>query len=255
MVRKVVEVDDDVYNLLKELAKRYGVRVSELLRFYVNSFNVIEEVLSAESNFLRKYFKLRGDELITSALTRVFNISQGLYNIVLVIDEVLGLWRKGFILSEVSGGVIDKDYNIRGIVVYFEGTEVSSRRSLVDHVELQIHDSGCVLEVESHINFNVGSNKCGEGIIKKVEDVLRTYGIKEELEGKVLRCDDGGGVDVVLEREGGLSIKITVYTKKFNCLPNITEVDKVLAKTIKNSGISDVIEGQRGLRIDELIKS
>lgn len=255
MVRKVVDVEDSIYNMLKNVARRYGVRVSEVLRVYVNSFDVVEEVLSAESNFLRKYFKLRGDELIASALTRVLNISQGMYNTVLVIDEVLGLWRKGFILSEVSGGVIDKDYNIRGIMIYFEGTEVSSRESLVDHVELQIHDSGCALEVESHINIDIESNECGEDIIKKVEDVLRTYGLKEELEGKVLECGGGGGVDVVLEREGGLSIKITVYTKKFNCLPNITEVDRVLAKIIKESGISDVIEGQRELRIDELIKS
>ena len=95
MVRKVVDVEDSIYNMLKNVARRYGVRVSEVLRVYVNSFDVVEEVLSAESNFLRKYFKLRGDELIASALTRVLNISQGMYNTILVIDEVLGLWRKG----------------------------------------------------------------------------------------------------------------------------------------------------------------
>ncbi len=238
MVKELlVEVDDNAYEYLESTAKLLNVSIKDLLRIYLDCLSSLVEVVEREVGVLKERIGLDGYELASFIVSRVLTIPPGLYGMILVLDELIGAWSKGFTFTHGSGRIVDELGNVRGVLIHLDCTEVSMEENLVSCIELLIHDGGVTIEFHSAFSFEGFS----EDEVSRIKDYVKSLvkGMNDRLSNHLLKCDEKGEVDVDVEEDDvNLSIKVTAYLKRFNCIPGLDLVNTELAKILEESGLA-----------------
>lgn len=237
LVKELVEIDDNTYKYLESIARTLNVSPKDVLNAYISNLDLLGEVIENEVSILKGSTRLEGYDLVSFILGRCITTSLGLYGAILVLDELIGAWRRGFTFTHGSGKVVDELGNTRGLLIHLDNSGVSVEKSLVSCVELLIHDEGVTVTFHSTFHFE-GFLK--EEVIKvkdRVEGLLN--GVRDRLSELLLKCDEGSGVDVdVGEGDTDLSIAIIVYLKRFNCIPRLDVIDAELRKVVESSELA-----------------
>ncbi|MEM1680770.1 MAG: hypothetical protein QXT01_05600 [Sulfolobales archaeon] len=239
MVKELVEIDDDTYKYLESIARTLNVSPKDVLKAYISNLDLLGEVIENEVSILKGSTRLEGYDLANFIVGRCITTSLGLYGAILVLDELIGAWRRGFTFTHGSGKVVDELGNTRGLLIHLDNTWVSTERSLVSCVELLIHDEGVTITYHSTLRF--------EGFLKEEIAKVRGYvegllnGVRGRLSELLIKCDEGSEVDVGVE-DGGtdLSIAITAYLKRFNCMPQLDVVDAELRKIVESIELTNM---------------
>ncbi|MEM4830467.1 MAG: hypothetical protein QW417_06465, partial [Zestosphaera sp.] len=254
MVRELIELDKDTHDVLQDIAKFFGVKVKDVLEIYVSNLWFIKQIIKDEGEFLKTHLKLRGKGLLDFTFSRVLSLT-GFQVLLRRLDEILGIWRKGFTLEYVSW--YEKTPYMQGIVLDFAATRLS--RTLINDFELTIgievdfeevgpsfYGRGAALHVSSIVGFqeDLGENyNIVKTKLEKSIESLRTD-IIGDLETYVLdQCDVGGASIELEEFDGELSIHIDMFVDDITCLPRIDIIDKAIAKIIRRAGLRNLIRG------------
>lgn len=233
----LVKIDDNTYEYLESTAKQFNISVKELLNIYLNGLSILGEVIEKEVEILKEHVNLDKHKLADFVVGRVLTIPSGLYGMVLVLDELIGAWSRGFAFTHGSGRVVDELGNVRGILIHVDSTEVSMEKYLISCIELLVHDEGLTVEFHSAFSFEGFSEDEISKIKNNVKSLLKN--MKDRLLSHILKCDESGEVDVDIE-EGNInfSITITLYLKKFNCVLGLDLINAELTKVLKESGLT-----------------
>lgn len=237
MVKELVEIDDNTYKYLESIARTLNVSPIDVLNAYISNLGLLGEVIENEISILKGSTRLEGYDLASFIVSRCITTSLGLYGAILVLDELIGAWRRGFAFTHGSGKVVDESGNIRGLLIHLDNAGVSVEKSLVGCVELLIHDEGITVTFHSTFHF--------EGFLK--EEVIKVKGgiegllngVRDRLSELLLKCDEGSEVDIGVEAgDTDLSIAITAYLKRFNCIPRLDVIDVELRKVVEGSELA-----------------
>ncbi|MCX8186582.1 MAG: hypothetical protein N3G48_05690 [Sulfolobales archaeon] len=236
MIKEYIEISDEIYEHLKHISNKLGISPKEILKEYVSNLEVVSYAIEEEANMIKSKLGLDGEELTKFAISRIISLSAGLYGFILVLDEILGVWSMGFTTSHGSGKVVDESGKIQGIFLHLDGSELSMNRSLVNCVELLLHEGGIVVGFHTFFGFEGFSQEELSTIKKVVESSLSN--LRSNLINRMQTCIDSVNVEVNLEEhELGISISVVVYSNKFTCIPHVNVVNSELAKVIVESGL------------------
>lgn len=247
VVRKLVKLEEDTINFLQDIAKFFGVKEKDILESYVNSLGILSRALRHEGEFLRTHLKLKGKDLVDFAISRVLSLSE-LYVIIKALDDILGIWRMGFVLEDVFR-YKTTDY-IQGVTLCFESPQTS--QIFIDSIDLTIgieidsffYGRGAKLEADLTIGYREGLGKQYDTIKNKLEKSIDRLGpsIERDLEEAVYGMCDEGEANVELVDYGEiLAIHVDVFAEDITCLPKIDRINKAIAKIIRRAGLKDLI--------------
>ncbi|MEM0453973.1 MAG: hypothetical protein QXO98_04900 [Sulfolobales archaeon] len=252
MVNELIEIDDEIYKQLETASKTLGVSLKELLKICVNGFGVISSLILKEAEILKERLGVSDHELAELAVLRVTFLSAGLYGLISALDEVLGVWGKGFLTSHGSGKIVDESGNIRGVFLHLDSSEASLNKSIVDCVELLFHEGGLVVGFHSTYGFEGFSSDELGSIKNKIEGLMK--GLRDSFLKRLSMCSDSNEVEVEVEDHGSsIIVSIVVYSKKFSCIPHIDIVNAELAKVIVGSGLAEYLPDNRRSLVNEFI--
>ncbi len=253
LTKELTRVGADLYNRLESTAKLLDVSPEDLLEIFLESLDLIGEVIESEASKFKDSLGLSGRELASFIVGRSVALSVGLYGMVLVLDSLIGAWSKGFAFTHGSGRVVDESGNVRGLLIHLDSTEVSIKKSLVDCIELLVHDEGVAVGFHSNLLLSELQGEEKSRIKEAIERSLESS--KERSSALISRCGEGCEVDVdVIDHEDGFTVGITFYLKRFNCIPRLEDVDPILAKLVDESGLTKHVEDVRGAKVASFLR-
>jgi len=252
--RKVVVVEDEAYKAFEELASKYGVKINELMSYYLNFFDDLKQLLDEEVSFLREKIKdVSQEELMHFSLLQIFRVFRNMYKIFKGLVRNLGLLEKGFTILFIDP-ILDEHKNLKGLYIHFDSSKFS--KSPIEYVNLQIggiytevndqkiyYDRGGLLEIYSYVASKEELGERYELIRDKLRDVLKKRHIEDaltEIESYICdlcdTCDVKAGIE---ELNGDLKLRIEAFAEDFTCLPPIEKFEKVIRSILRKVKVYD----------------